>query len=367
MFGIVKFSDYDDQVAVVPRSWYKDGYVAWPPEKNPRKLQQMVQNVHQPPDSWERLKCTAMDWFESYEKARRKLPRAEDTSDLQSDVERRRKKPMRWETDETDEDDVLVGFCASTSKAHGYLQPRKEPLPPAVESDDEWDEVGASSFEPPPTPPVVINEPPQVQQDHSSQKTHKENFRVGVKGHNVKRRHPYGEKHQSYHAADNQGMQKELFRLLHMVKAKQEEQSQQLDFIVAKLSQNAQYVEDSSDDIILDTFNMVEDFLSFDNSLESEEMKKKLKMHWKGCDGKSIYDALQRVLHKLMSDEVAVEFSFQGGKGKRKFCNLRSWTVLLECLLANKGLGATEYKVEKALKSWLAHAKERMEKRQPEK
>ncbi|KAG0439529.1 hypothetical protein HPB47_016613, partial [Ixodes persulcatus] len=69
---------------------------------------------------------------------------------------------------------------------------------------------------------------------------------------------------------------KELFRLLHMVKAKQEEQSQQLDFIVAKLSQNAQYVEDSSDDIILDTFNTVEDFLSFDNLLESEEMKKKL-------------------------------------------------------------------------------------------
>ncbi|CAN7976053.1 unnamed protein product [Ixodes persulcatus] len=329
MFAVVKFSDEDDQVAVVPRSWYKDGYVAWPPEKNPRKLQQMVQNVHQPPDSWKRLRCTALDWFESYEKARRKLPRAEETSDLQSDVERRRKKPMRWEPDETDEDDVLVGFCASTSKAHGYLQPRREPLPPAADSDDDWDEAGESSFEPPPTPPVVINGPPQVQQDHSSQKTHKENCRGGVKGHNAKRRHPYGEKHQSYHAADNQGMQKELFRLLHMVKAKQEEQSQQLDFIVAKLSQNAQYVEDSSDDIILDTFNTVEDFLSFDNLLESEEMKKKLKMHWKGCDGKSIYDALQRVLHKLMSDEVAVEFSFQGGKGKRKFCNLRSWTVLL--------------------------------------
>ncbi|KAM7282403.1 uncharacterized protein ISCGN_002553 [Ixodes scapularis] len=219
--------------------------------------------------------------------------------------------------------------CLTTNspEAHGYLQPQKEPLPPAAESDDDWDEAGESSFEPPPTPPVVINGPPQVQQ----------------------------------------GMQKELFRLLHMVKAKQEEQSQQLDFIVGKLSQNAQYVEDSSDGIILDTFNTVEDFLSFDHLLESEEMKKKLKMHWKGCDGKSIYDALQRVLHKLMSDEVAVEFSFQGGKGKRKFCNLRSWTVLLECLLANKGLGATEYKVEKALKSWLAHAKERMEKRQPEK
>ncbi|CAN7977962.1 unnamed protein product [Ixodes persulcatus] len=68
-----------------------------------------------------------------------------------------------------------------------------------------------------------------------------------------------------------------------------------------------------------------------------------------------------------MSDEVAVELSSQEGKGKRKVCNLRSWTVLLECLLTNKGLGATEYKVEKALKSWLAYAKEWMEKRQPEK
>ncbi|CAN7938071.1 unnamed protein product [Ixodes hexagonus] len=318
----------------------------------------MVQNMHQPADTWERLRCTPLAWFDTYDKARQKLPQAEETSDLQSDTERRRKRPMRWEPDETDSEEA--DCSATTSNQQGSLK-RQKTTKAVTESDGSSDE--AAVLESPPHPPLIINVPSRsryyIFYFYLSQVTMSERC--------AHMRSSLLKKHHGNHAAEIQGMQKELFRVLHTIKAKQVEQSVQLDFIVAKLSQNTQSVEEPSGDMVTEQFNTVEDFLNFDSSLENEEMQKKLKKQWKKCDGGNIYNALQRVLQQLMSDKVAEKFSFQGGKGKRKFCKLRCWPILVGRLCANEDLAATEYKVEKALKSYLAHAKECLDKQQLEK
>ncbi|CAN7941188.1 unnamed protein product [Ixodes hexagonus] len=167
----------------------------------------MVKNMHQPADTWERLRCTPLAWFATYDKARQKLPQAEETSDLQSDTERRRKTPMRWEPNETDSEEA--DYSATTSNQQGSLK-RQNTTKAVTESDGNSDE--AVVLESPPHPPLIINVPSRVQEGHNVRKMHPHEVKSGLK------------KHHGNHAAEIQGMQKELFRVLHTIKAKQVEQ-----------------------------------------------------------------------------------------------------------------------------------------------
>ncbi|CAN7937869.1 unnamed protein product, partial [Ixodes hexagonus] len=122
-------------------------------------------------------------------------------------------------------------------------------------------------------------------------------------------------------------------------------------------------------------FDDLEMFLDFDASVaNSEERKKQLMLSWAKCGGSSGPDIrcllgpargnmTRRILLSLLSDVVAVNYSLVGGKGKLKFCEPACWKAMKHTVKAKKDLiNATDYNVEQAVKSWLAHAKERLEK-----
>lgn len=74
-----------------------------------------------------------------------------------------------------------------------------------------------------------------------------------------------------------EGPQRELFRVLHTVRMKQEEHSTQLDLITAMLRQNTQHFEDAVGNTVpMGQFGRLEVFLKFDASLEDDEIKRKL-------------------------------------------------------------------------------------------
>lgn len=84
---------------------------------------------------------------------------------------------------------------------------------------------------------------------------------------------------------------------------------------------------------------------------------------WGKYGGSSGPDLTKRILVGLLSDDVAVQYSFKGGKGKRKFNELACWEIIKETVKAQGKLsGATDYDVEQTVKSWLAHSKERLDK-----
>ncbi|CAN7994646.1 unnamed protein product, partial [Ixodes pacificus] len=157
---------------------------------------------------------------------------------------------------------------------------------------------------------------------------------------------------------------KEILRLLHIIQFKLNEHALKLELLTTLVS-------NSNDENILVSgesfgpFNELTKFLNFDASVaSSEEKKKRLMVSWGkygGGGGSSGPD--WRILVGLFSDDVAVRYSFKGGKGKRKFNELTCWEIIKETVKAQGKLsGATDYDVEQTVKSWLAHSKERLDK-----
>ncbi|XP_064477778.1 uncharacterized protein LOC135391453 isoform X3 [Ornithodoros turicata] len=105
-FRIIKFPEEGSAIALVHASWKRDGKCAWPNEKNPRRLEQMVLRGAEPQPDWQLHDCIEVAKFDTYKEARIKLRCAEDTSDICSDREygrgKRKKKRKVW-SDESHE------------------------------------------------------------------------------------------------------------------------------------------------------------------------------------------------------------------------------------------------------------------------
>ncbi|XP_064467886.1 uncharacterized protein LOC135378730 [Ornithodoros turicata] len=117
-FVIIKFPAEDNDVAVAHACWVDGNFCWWPPEKNPSKLRSLIIRGQVPQPNWKRVPCIVIGRFRTYEEARRKLLDAENTSDLQSDIDhcRVRKKRRR-----------LISASDSESDAEPIL-----PAPPDI-------------------------------------------------------------------------------------------------------------------------------------------------------------------------------------------------------------------------------------------
>ncbi|XP_040067732.1 uncharacterized protein LOC115313823 [Ixodes scapularis] len=74
--------------------------------------------------------------------------------------------------------------------------------------------------------------------------------------------------------------------------------------------------------------------------------------------GRNPNTATKRMLAYLLTDKLAAEYSWEGKKGKKKFCKLRICQLM--CAAVNKRFTqSTKDDVEVTTKSWLRHAPER--------
>ncbi|XP_016107651.1 uncharacterized protein [Sinocyclocheilus grahami] len=81
MYHIVSFVD-TEEVEVVPVIWVKSGVCLWPPYKGER-VQRAAKCLEQPQESWSAYKVKIMYATNNYSEACRKLPLAEQQTDLQ--------------------------------------------------------------------------------------------------------------------------------------------------------------------------------------------------------------------------------------------------------------------------------------------
>ncbi|KAG1693759.1 hypothetical protein GQR58_006991 [Nymphon striatum] len=106
-YVIVVFTE-ENETALVPQSWLKDEDTVcyWPPYKTSARLNNAVQKVEPPSDTWSVMSVRALYRSDSYQKARLKLKQSCVNSDLQTDEEdqkRKRRAPNRI-LDSSDED-----------------------------------------------------------------------------------------------------------------------------------------------------------------------------------------------------------------------------------------------------------------------
>ncbi|XP_064465072.1 uncharacterized protein LOC135376492 [Ornithodoros turicata] len=311
-FLIVKFPGENNDVAVVHASWVDGMFCWWPPEKNSNKLRTMVIKGQTPAQDWRRVECGVLDGFSSYEDARKKLPAAEQTSDLQSDAEpkRVRRKPSR-----------LIHSSSSDSDSGQATLP-----PPPASDSTQGSQLCLSGSQ------------------HFGTTDLRQEFDPSV-------RHTF--------ATLPRAFENEVLRLLHALRAVQEDHSTQLNDISSALQQRtSQMATEESDDT--KPYAVLERFLDVDSSPNEESEMQKMVAMLQKYGGTNTRDATQRILRALMTDEVATSFSWQGGKGKMKFCDLLCCNAIFRIVMSKRLLkNATRSEVEHNIKSWLRHAKER--------
>ncbi|KAM7312155.1 uncharacterized protein ISCGN_009060 [Ixodes scapularis] len=121
-FGVFHFLK-DDSVAVVHANWVKGSVCFWPNKTTSKKLKALTMEGKLPELGWTELPFTSLGWYDSYEKARLKLPIAEEASDLRSDVELGRGKRKKTRK--------LVSSDSEVEIQEGYIPP-KPPTPPCL-------------------------------------------------------------------------------------------------------------------------------------------------------------------------------------------------------------------------------------------
>ncbi|XP_039310317.1 uncharacterized protein LOC120358954 isoform X1 [Solenopsis invicta] len=112
----------------------------------------------------------------------------------------------------------------------------------------------------------------------------------------------------------------------------------------------------SSFDLPLKTVENIETVEQF---LRTEENFKRSTTETCKIGGTSPYNFIKRSLCRLITNELAQQYSWLGAKLKKKFCNLRITKMLLAAGAEYSNSTYSEIELEKAIQKWLKRAKER--------
>ncbi|KAL1477861.1 hypothetical protein MTO96_035414 [Rhipicephalus appendiculatus] len=152
----------------------------------------------------------------------------------------------------------------------------------------------------------------------------------------------------------------QMYRTLQNV-AISEEQGRQLDAIQRRLCHEIPQA--NSKDVVERQFSDVEEFENFDAEIAVNATKKaQLLYQLSGIGRASIGAATRRILELLLSHEVAVQYSWAGQKGKKKFMALNTAEVIFR--VVKQGFSeAKRSDVEAVIKVWLRHSGEKLRKK----
>ncbi|XP_037506597.1 uncharacterized protein LOC119382809 [Rhipicephalus sanguineus] len=107
-------------------------------------------------------------------------------------------------------------------------------------------------------------------------------------------------------------------------------------------------------------FSTVEDLLRYDEELGAKsEARVAMKKHMAIQGGESTQQKTSRIFKSMLSWNVAVQFSWFGAKGKKKFSDLNICKLMCSSLTNDTSFRATLKDTEKAGMSWFRHAPER--------
>ncbi|CAL8089585.1 unnamed protein product [Orchesella dallaii] len=362
MFCIVEIDDEAGKsVEVVPNSWLtkadnnQNVQCCWPPVKNPTKL---VTQLKEPEPNWSLYAARVLRKYETFQRARIALPRAQYTSD--------------WS--EVDE----------TPKRKRVSIPRRKVLPQQESSEEELSQQtrGLKTF--PVHPPLLLcdNEERQDDFDENGVTNNEDCNLFGLDeiinaGHIVQNEeaspsvNSCEEKSQDNDAIGNdQNLATqdsapilELLRKLVLDVAVIKRTVQNIDGRLQQLEKGVEpisgRVPDKHENLVLHPFKTLAEFQEFDDSMDKEKMES-LKVEILKCGGDSAVEFVGRALKKLLTNEVGLDYSLWGFKNNLNFSKTAVWAVLKEAALSIRRISPTEKTIEKAASEWFRHCGDRI-------
>ncbi|XP_064462337.1 uncharacterized protein LOC135372802 isoform X3 [Ornithodoros turicata] len=385
-FFIVKFPGEDNDVDVVHSTWVEDGHCWWPPERNSNKLRSMIVRGHAPLQSWNKVECSVIERFcpsEDY---------SEECTVLSQDISHgyqasgnyaRHGLVLQEHASSQQLGQHAGGFqqgAASSpwspflGEGRGYVGENNSIGPQSqLYSRDTTADMHARDSR------VVYGAPFSGYQSPTSDTSNARRFcpvsNITPMVHREEMRksqprlQPRALIQHSYSTSTARGttlqtgFENEVLRLLHAIKIAQEDQTSQLNTVTSALER--QTVQAALDEYnALEPYEELDQFLAIDRSLKDEKEMKKLLTMLQQYGGTNTKDATLRLLRALMTDDVATAFSWKGGKGKIKFCDLLCCDAVFRCIKSNRLLkNTTDSEIECHIKSWLRHAKERIDRK----
>ncbi|XP_077536344.1 uncharacterized protein LOC144148703 isoform X2 [Haemaphysalis longicornis] len=430
----------DDDLGIVHSKWMKGKACFWPPDS--RSAEQLAKSASSPTSDWQLVPCTQLQSFSTYEQARKKLRRAEDTSDLESEMDLgrgKRKKKQRRDCSSSPEVTVRAppAPCSMLRKASGSCQsateyrnnqrasgPSTALCADAYDSETDCVSVHsqASTFSQQlrtagrrpfhstlhchtrdSSLPTIDGDTSvefrdvhvrvadkrdrygtKAYQTQSSSKQSSSAHLLTSRGDGIRNNlyleaseHNGGANRDARSAHRQIGcpeqdcqqftqatvaphLSKQLLRLLQTILLRIEHQGTQLDAIVAKLSCGAL---EAREDLLEGPISDIEEFEKFNQDLsQSINMKAKVMQELSGVGGSNTSTATRRILEALLTQEVAVQYSWLGQKGKKKFASLPVCQLIYKAV--KRMISSENNKsIEDIIKTWLRHAGEKLHKR----
>ncbi|XP_077536346.1 uncharacterized protein LOC144148703 isoform X3 [Haemaphysalis longicornis] len=400
-FILVKFPEEDDDLGIVHSKWMKGKACFWPPDS--RSAEQLAKSASSPTSDWQLVPCTQLQSFSTYEQARKKLRRAEDTSDLESEMDLgrgKRKKKQRRDCSSSPEVTVRAppAPCSMLRKASGscqsateYRNNQRASGPSTALCADAYDSetdcvsvhsqastfsqqlrtAGRRPFHSTLHCHTRDSSLPTIDGDTSVEfrdvhvRVADKRDRYGTKAYQTQ---SSSKQSSSAHLLTSRGdgirnnlyLSKQLLRLLQTILLRIEHQGTQLDAIVAKLSCGAL---EAREDLLEGPISDIEEFEKFNQDLsQSINMKAKVMQELSGVGGSNTSTATRRILEALLTQEVAVQYSWLGQKGKKKFASLPVCQLIYKAV--KRMISSENNKsIEDIIKTWLRHAGEKLHKR----
>ncbi|XP_077540832.1 uncharacterized protein LOC144153061 isoform X2 [Haemaphysalis longicornis] len=155
----------------------------------------------------------------------------------------------------------------------------------------------------------------------------------------------------------------QLMRAIHTIEMRCEQHGRQLDAIIRKLnSDNRSPARDRDEEVLEQPFQNIEDFENFDAGLGTNgQLKTSLVHQLAGLGGSAAAPATRRILEAIMSQRVAVRYSWLGQKGKKKFSVLNVASLIIKAVKQNFA-DAKQAEIEAVIKTWLRHSGEKLKK-----
>ncbi|CAN7948527.1 unnamed protein product, partial [Ixodes pacificus] len=377
------------------------GAATWKWKTTSKKLQALTMEGKLPELGWTELQFTSLGWYDSYEKARLKLPIAEEASDLRSDVELGRGKRKKTRK--------LVSSDSEVEIQEGYIPP-KPPTPPCLEerSDQAKKKSRPISNKGQALRRISRSCEQSSQGVHGSRPVSRE--RESSHGRQLKSpewssRWAHGSRPSHHEVESSLGrcsamspealnqhvhgpvpsagrprditahmppgaisgpqwtdFMMQVLRMLHTLKQRQQQQSEQLALLANMLDS---VLPAPTEPLVVAPLKDLEEFLAYEKVLAaSDEKKLQLKRYIKIIGGEDAKEKTSRILKKLLTYDIGVAFTWYGTKDKRRFCDLQFCQLMCGGLTEQQNKKEAEVTlkdIEKTTMTWLRHAKERLD------
>ncbi|XP_031350195.1 uncharacterized protein LOC116178316 isoform X2 [Photinus pyralis] len=335
----VEFTE-NGTVGLVHSSWFTPfkREVFWPPYKTSNTFNRALTNAEEPDQSNWTLHAVKRSFFEcdDIDKARKKLKICEVTSDIQSEPE------------------GLYQDCSGKRSAR-VRKPRV-----VYSSDSEGEEARHKSLPKPPAFQQLNLRKPDPSQSRSSNNgivVHSITPVVARTEHN-RLPTPVNAEHLNENASLNPGNVEKIFQ---EIKKLREELKEIKAFI--KQSRNAD-VAALPDDIPVEfPLNAVAHMQRLDEYLSAEDKRNSLALYLSSLGGSGTIPKVNKILRFLMTNNLATQYNFVGQRrNKIAFGSTQLQSVIIRAVQI-KSPATTQSEIESAVKIWLKHSKQRMEKR----